>query len=88
MTRYLRLFLLLLACAAPAACAGSPAKTQESAVDTPPAGADSVSGDYQDCYSKACLERHTPELQTPVWKSVRACMQERGHGSGNCLTGW
>lgn len=35
--------------------------------------------DYQDCYSKGCLDHYTPEVKASVNKSTRACMKERGY---------
>uniref|UniRef100_A0A7C3W832 Lipoprotein n=1 Tax=Fundidesulfovibrio putealis TaxID=270496 RepID=A0A7C3W832_9BACT len=55
-----------------AACASPPYSRQ---------GADRAvaMADYQDCYSKGCLDHFTPESKASVNKSARACMKARGY---------
>ena len=62
---------LALACLL-SACASPPNSRQ---------GADRATAmaDYQDCYSKGCLDFYTPGTETTVELSARNCMQQRGY---------
>lgn len=45
--------------------------------------ADELNADYQDCASLGALDHFTPETNTSINKSTRACMKARGYtGTG------
>ncbi|MFZ5427003.1 MAG: hypothetical protein ACOZEN_08505 [Thermodesulfobacteriota bacterium] len=70
--KYVRAAALVALASMLAACASPPYSRQ---------GADRAAAmaDYQDCYSKGCLDHFTPESRASVNKSTRACMKARGY---------
>jgi len=68
----LRAAVLCLALASLAACASPPYARQDAPRDV-------AMADYQDCYSRGCLDHFTPETKASANKSTRACMKARGY---------
>jgi hypothetical protein len=68
----LRTALLIAAVTTLSACASPPYSKQGTAREV-------AMADYQDCYSKGCLDHFTPEMKASSSKSTRACMKARGY---------
>jgi len=70
--KYVRAAALVALASMLAACASPPYSRQG-------AEREIAMADYQDCYSKGCLDHFTPESKASVNKSTRACMKARGY---------